>query len=239
MISALTYPFNSEYILQNRRKIKKELQGLNAARTKKRIAVLGGATTGIIRPVLELFLLDMGIEPEFYESEYNRFWQDGMFGTPELDEFAPEIVYIHTCNRNISVWPEPEDSREAADAKLEAEYSRYCALWQALSARYGCVIIQNNFQPPMYRLLGNLSASDHRGKVNYINRLNLRFADYAAKNNGFYIHDIAYLSAVCGLDKWDSAEEWYMYKQSPATACVPQLCHSVANIIRALDNEVS
>jgi len=234
MLSALTYPFDCEYVLQNRRKLKKELTAQSVARTKKRIALLGGATTGIIRPVLELFLLDMGIEPEFYESEYNRFWQDGMFGTPELDAFAPEIVYIHTCNRNISVWPEAEDSREEAAAKLQAEFARYTALWQALSARYGCVIIQNNFQPPAYRLLGNLAVSDHRGRVNYVNRLNMLFADYAAENNGFYIHDVAYLSAVCGLDKWDSPEEWYMYKQSPATACVPNLCHSVANIIKAV-----
>ena len=31
-----------------------------------------------------------------------------------------------------------------------------------------------------------------------------------------------------------SPEEWYMYKQSPATACVPMLCHSVANIVKAI-----
>ena len=79
MLEALSYPFDAEFILQNRRKLKKELLSDGSARTKKRIALLGGATTGIIRPILELFLLDAGVEPEFYESEYNRFWQDGMF----------------------------------------------------------------------------------------------------------------------------------------------------------------
>ncbi|MBQ7010979.1 MAG: HAD family hydrolase [Clostridia bacterium] len=233
MLKELTYPFDAEYILQNRRKLKKTLANDGTSRVKKRIAILGGATTGIIRPVLEIFLLDKGIEPEFYESEYNRFWQDGMFGTPELDEFRPEIVFIHTGVRNLNM-PAPTDTAESAEALLESEYARYAALWQALGARYNCVIIQNNFQPPAYRLLGNLDGTDRRGRVNFVNRMNLRFADYAAANRGFYIHDIAYLSSVCGLDNWDSPEEWYMYKQSPATACVPMLCHSVANIVKAI-----
>lgn len=236
MLKELTYPFDGEYILQNRRKLKKALSSDGSARVKKRVAILGGATTGIIRPILEIFLLDKGVEPTFYESEYNRFWQDGTFGTPELDEFRPEIVYIHTCNRNVDL-PAPTSTAEEAEALLENELARYKTLWQALSARYNCVIIQNNFEPPAYRLLGNLDASDRRGRVNFINRLNMLFADYAASTTGFYIHDIAYLSAVCGLDAWNSPEEWYMYKQSPATACVPMLCHSVANIIKAISGK--
>ena len=233
MLKELCYPFDAEYILQNRRKLKKTLLADNTARVKKRVAVLGGATTGILLPVLELFLLDKGIEPTFYESEYNRFWQDGMFGTPELDEFSPEIVYIHTCNRNIT-YPTPATSEREAEELLTAEFERYKALWQSLSTRYSCVIIQNNFEAPPYRLLGNLDFSDVRGSVNFTNRLNSLFAEYARNASGFYIHDIAYLSAVCGLDNWDSPEEWYMYKHSPATACVPMLCHSISNIIKAI-----
>ena len=178
-------------------------------------------------------MLDKGIEPSFYESEYNRFWQDGMFGTPELDEFKPEIVYIHTCNRNIT-YPTPATSEREADELLTSEFERYKALWQSLSDRYNCVIIQNNFDAPPYRLLGNLDFSDVRGSVSFTNRLNALFAEYARSASGFYIHDIAYLSTVCGLDNWDSPEEWYMYKHSPATACVPMLCHSVSNIIKAI-----
>ena len=234
MLEALSYPFDAEFILQNRRKLKKELLSDGSARTKKRIALLGGATTGIIRPILELFLLDAGVEPEFYESEYNRFWQDGMFGTPELDAFAPEIVYLHTCNRNLSSLPELSDDRDSADKKLEQEFGRYQALWDALSERYHCEILQNNFELPSFRLLGNLDAVDFRGRVNFINRLNARFAKTALSRSAFHIQDIAYLSAVCGLDAWDDPKEWYLYKQSPATPCVPMLCHSVASLIKAI-----
>ena len=51
--------------------------------------------------MLDLFLLNYGIEPTFYESEYNRYWQDAVFGNEELDSFSPDLIFIHTSNRNI------------------------------------------------------------------------------------------------------------------------------------------
>ncbi|MEG2074846.1 MAG: HAD-IIIC family phosphatase, partial [Angelakisella sp.] len=49
----------------------------------------------------------------------------------------------------------------------------------------------------------------------------------------FFINDINYLSAICGLDKWNAAAAWHMYKYSPAPDCIPTLCHSVASIIKS------
>ncbi|MCI9315548.1 MAG: HAD family hydrolase, partial [Lachnospiraceae bacterium] len=70
----LEYPFDSEYILKKSKKLKRQLlENAQAASTpllQKRIAVLGGSTTHDIIRVLEVFLLNHGIEPVFYESEY-------------------------------------------------------------------------------------------------------------------------------------------------------------------------
>ena len=74
----LEYPFDSELILQNRRKLRKALIADGSARIKKNIAVLGGSTTHDIIAALELFLLNQGIEPSFYESEYAQYYQDAM-----------------------------------------------------------------------------------------------------------------------------------------------------------------
>lgn len=71
-----------------------------------------------------------------------------------------------------------------------------------LKETYGCVIIQNNFEFPYYRLLGNMDAVNPNGKVAFVNRLNALFAEYAAANENFYLQDIQYLSACYGLDKW-------------------------------------
>ncbi len=76
----LEYPFSAEYILKKRKSLKKSLLGQEGqSRITKRIAVLGGSTTHDLKEMLELFLLNVGIEPAFYESEYNQYWQNVMF----------------------------------------------------------------------------------------------------------------------------------------------------------------
>ena len=91
---------------------------------KKKIAVLGGSTTHDIIRILEVFLLDQGIAPEFYESEYGQYFQDAMFGNSALKDFAPDIIYIHTSSRNITAYPKPGDGKDAVDALLRSEERR-------------------------------------------------------------------------------------------------------------------
>ena len=80
----LEYPFDNSFLLQKRRKLKKALLADGSARMEKRIAVLGGSTTSDIVSMLELFLLNCGIQPVFYQSEYAQYWQDAMFDAPEM-----------------------------------------------------------------------------------------------------------------------------------------------------------
>ena len=83
----LQYPFDSQLILRTKKKIRRELLTDGRSRIKKKVAILGGSTTAEIRNMLDLFLLDQGIEAEFYESEYNRYWQDVMF-----DEYPKPVT---------------------------------------------------------------------------------------------------------------------------------------------------
>ncbi|MDE6666217.1 MAG: HAD family hydrolase, partial [Ruminococcus sp.] len=71
----LIFPFDAKTILRKRRAIKKKLLADGTTRIKKKIAVLGGSTTDDVVSAMELFLLNFGIEPEFYQSEYNKFYE--------------------------------------------------------------------------------------------------------------------------------------------------------------------
>lgn len=165
-----------------------------------KIAILGGSTTRDIKLMLELFLLNYGIQAEFYESEFNQYYQDAMFPNPGLEAFAPDVIYVHTTLRNVTEYPKPGDPADTVDDLLAAEYRKYEKMWERLSDVYHCVIIQNNMEYPYYRLMGNKDASDIHGKVNYVTRLNLKFYEYAQKTDNFYINDINYLSAQYGLN---------------------------------------
>ena len=231
----LEYPFDPEWILKKKKALKRELlQNTQQTFLEKKIAILGGSTTRDIRDILELFLLNYGIRPCFYESEYNQYYADGMFPNPALEEFHPDILYIHTTNRNIEQYPSLEDDRTLATQKLQAEYERFRALWEHLHAVYGCPVIQNNFEPPFYRLLGNRDASDHRGRWNYIQRLNQMFYEYADTHQDFYIHDICYEAADYGLERWSDPFYWNMYKYAMCVPAIPYTAFQLARIIKSI-----
>lgn len=231
----LEYPFDPEWILKKKKALKRELlQNTQQTFPEKKIAILGGSTTRDIRDILELFLLNYGIRPCFYESEYNQYYADGMFPNPALEEFHPDILYIHTSNRNIEQYPSLEDDRTLVTQKLQAEYERFRALWEHLHAVYGCPVIQNNFEPPLYRLLGNRDASDHRGRWNYIQRLNQMFYEYADTHQDFYIHDICYEAADYGLERWSDPFYWNMYKYAMCVPAIPYTAFQLARIIKSI-----
>ncbi len=230
----LEYPFDAEYLIKKKKAIKKTLLEEDIDFLDKKIAILGGSTTGDVKQLLEIFLLNQGIRPTFYESEYNKFYEDAMFENPELDEFAPDIIYVYTTNRNINVYPKITDSLENVEELLDSEYKKFEGIWESLKSKYNCPIIQNNFEYPFYRLLGNKDASSHYGRVNYITRLNLKFYEYAEKHDDFYICDINYISSSYGLDKWSNEFYWYMYKYAMDVLAIPYLAFNVSNIIKAI-----
>ena len=230
----LQIPFNGEELLKKSKKIRRELLAEQSGRIRKKIAVLGGSTTHDIVRMLELFLLDQGIEPEFYESEYAQYYEDAVFGNPELDSFAPDIVYIHTTFRNLKTLPELSMSREAVGELLEQTFQHYRQCWESLRARYHCSVIQNNFEYPASRLMGSRDASDFHGSVYFVNELNRRFAAYAQENEGFYLHDLNYLAARIGLDNYLDDAFWNMYKYAMSMKAIPELAYSVSCIIKAV-----
>lgn len=233
-MNVLDYPFDASYILKKRKSIKRKLLAENDLFTEKKIAVLGGSTTSDIRQILELFLLNYKIKAEFYESEYNQYYQDAMFDPQRLTDFAPDIIFIHTSNRNIYSYPSIEDSKGDVEDKLLSVVRKYTNMWDHLYDRYHCVIIQNNMELPFYRLFGNSAASDYRGIVHFINCINMKFAEYAQVHENFFINDIHYQSSYYGLEKWADPFYWYMYKYALCIDAIPLLAFNVANIIKSL-----
>jgi FkbH-like protein len=210
----LTYPFDSEQILIKQKRLRRELLADGATRIEKRVAILGGSTTSDIRGCLELFLLSHGIKAEFYESEYGQYWQEAMFANPQLDTFKPDVIFIHTSLRNF------------------ADYDHFATMWERLSKIHRCPIIQNNFEYPFYRLMGNRDSS--HGKIHAVTQMNLKFAEYAQTHDSFYINDINWLSADYGLKEWSDPFYWHMYKYALCLPAIPYFCHNVANIIKSL-----
>ena len=230
----LLYPFDNSLLIKTKKKLKRALLTDGSVRIKKKIAVLGGSTTSDIIAMLDVFLLEQGIEAKFYESEYAQYWQDAVFSNDELDSFKPDLIFIHTTSRNISQKVNPAMKKEDCKEILEKEFLRFKTMWDKLDERFGCPIIQNNFELPAYRIMGNREAYDSRGMVNFVTKLNVMLYDYAESRENFYINDINYISACYGLDKWSSLQYWYMYKYAMTLDAVPEFAFNLSNIVKSI-----
>lgn len=232
-MSCFDYPLDKKMLLRKKNRIKKDLLEKRPLINKK-VAVLGGSTTNEVVQQLDIFLLYNGISAEFYQSEYAQYWQDAVFGTEELDNFAPDIIYIHTNWHNIERFPSIADTKEQVASLLENEYNRFVQMWEKLTEKFHCPIIQNNFDRPNYRLLGNSDIWDYRGRSNYISRLNQLFYGYAQENDNLFINDLEYISQDYGLSEWNNSLYWHMYKYAMCMDAIPYVAKSVADIIKAI-----
>ncbi len=233
-LKELEYPFDAEYVMKKRKSLKRTLLADGSSRLKKKIAVLGGSTTNDIVVYLDLFLLNNGIEAEFYQSEYAQYWQDAMFPPQELIDFKPDLVFIHTTSRNLISYPTTADSNEEIDKLLDAEMQKFTSMWESIQNTHHCPIIQNNFELPFYRLMGNRDCWDRRGKTNYVSRLNERIYEYASSHEGFFVNDINFMAASFGLRRWSDPSYWNMYKYAMCPDAIPEFSFNLANIVKSV-----
>jgi FkbH-like protein len=226
-------PFDNQYLLRKKKAIRRELMKSNDF-LNIRIAILGGSTTAEVKDMLELFMLAEGFKAEFYESDYNRFYEEILFQNDNLKSFSPEIIYIHTSNVNITRYPLFTDNAVDIDKYIEVEIDRFRKLWDRIDDDYSCPVIQNNFELPHYRVLGNLDCYDIHGRTQFISSLNNVFNLEARQRSNLYLNDINYLSAWFGLELWYDKLFWYSYKYAMNIEAIPLVAHSVTSIIKAI-----
>ena len=224
--------FDPTQVLAQKRRLKRELQA-KPGLIRKKVALLSGSTIGEIKNILEVFLLANGIQPQFWEGGYSLFYENLVFDDGSLKEFAPDFIYIHTSQRNLKLWPDASDSEAACGEKLDAEYARFEQAARA-ALGFGCPVVMNNFDLPLWRAMGNREAADVHGRVRFVRRLNEKLAELAAATPNLYLNDLAYLQALYGMDRFSDPTAWYAYKYAVSLECLPYLCQSVANIIKSL-----
>ena len=80
-----------EEILQKRKRLCRELDSTEDLQPV-RVAALGGTTTNEAVDLLEVRLLADGFRPTFYQSEYNKYYEDAVHEPEKLREFRPDIA---------------------------------------------------------------------------------------------------------------------------------------------------
>ena len=103
-MQALEYPFDGEALLRKKRALRRELAA-QPGLVEKKVAIVSGTTVGEVKNMLELFLLNSGIRPAFWEGPYGLYYESIAFDDGSLAAFAPDVIYIHTSVHNLQTCP--------------------------------------------------------------------------------------------------------------------------------------
>lgn len=229
----LEYPFDPFELIRKKRSIKRQLLDSNYEYEEIKIAILSGSTVAEIKELLELFLLKEKIRPIFYESDYNKYFETIVFGDKKLIEFSPDLIYIHTSQINIR-FNSSNNTEIGFSEQLHNEFSRFEAIWKTIKDQFNCDVIQNNFEMPDYRTLGNYDSYSFLGRTHFILEINRMISEFAKNNKWFHINDINYLASWLGLRKWSDRSFWYSYKYCLSAEAIPYLSFNISNIIKAI-----
>ena len=229
-MNILDYPLDSYKILRKKRPLKRELLA-NKSFITKRIAILGGTSTGEIKEQLEIFLLNSNIRPDFYECEYGQFYETVMFEDESLKNFNPEIIYIHISNENLKSL---NDASQISEDRAKDEFIKLEFIWQKLSQSFECAIIQDNFELPSFKSLGNFDVSSKSSITRTVNILNEMLYKQAIEKNYLYICDRNYLSSKLGLTNWKDYSLWLLAKYSLSYQAITNICYTLNKIIQSI-----
>lgn len=220
-------------LLLNRKKLRRQLLARPGLKDL-RIAVLGGTTTNELVDFLEIFLLQDGFKPAFYQSEYGRYFEDAVLEPELVSAFKPDIVYLHTCSVNLKHQPPASCKEQEFRSYVDAEFDRFRTIWAALSGLPGCQIIQNNFEFPSSALLGNLDSVSPAGRTRFINELNRELAAEASRNPRLIVQDLCAIAARVGARQWFDPERWFSYKLANSGEGTYEIAGSLASLVRAI-----
>lgn len=226
----LCYPFDEKLVLRKRRYLRNCLLSEHDTFTPLRIAVLGSSSTELLEDLLEIFLLNEGIMPTFYSGTFGKYYEEVVFDNPELDLFHPEVIYFHTGAVTIQNWPNCTMTEQEVDTMLQTQMDHFRKLW-TYAGKFKCLILQNNFELPHLRLLGNMDGTSYYGRTRYIQKLNQLFLECSHAYENVCIHDICYLSADYGLQHWYNPAQWYHAKMCPGLEASVYLAYSLARTI--------
>ena len=201
---------------------------------KIKIAILGGSTTGLIKDNLSKQFTANNFKVDFYESGYNQFYFEGIKPTKKLKNFNPDYIYIHTSTFNIDEFPSIGASKQTTEKLIKKNLNKYKSIWSSIRKTFDCYIIQNNFEFPIFNSLGNLDSSRVFGKINYINKLNAKFFEYAQGNKNLIIQDINYMSSQMGLEKWNNDTFFFNYKYVLSHEAIETLTKNIFKIIESI-----
>ena len=218
--------------MQSLWRIYKRLRGKIAPSAQNlKLAVLSNFTSTNLIEMIELFLFAGGVDLTLYEADYGVMRQEILDAESALYQFKPKTVFIATTWRDMTHLPGIDEDGAAVNQKAAAERDQWQALWRTLHDRLGCQVVQNNFDRPVGRQLGNHEMRHAASMGRFVEQVNHSLAESAPPF--VTIHDLDALAAEVGRRTWND-ERYFQHAKLPcAPECLVEYAHSVASVLLA------
>lgn len=195
---------------------------------RKRLAILGGATTQFFVPLLRLFALRRGVHLEIYESDFGLFEQEIWSDSASLRAFKPDVIHFHVCSQNLPFAYHEDD----AAARAETESTRFRTLYATAAERFACQVLADNFATEVERPYGSLDAVLGGTRNSLLRAVNLALARHLPPQ--VFLHDVDMLSAVHGKARWSDARLYHSAKCAISFDCQPHYADHLAAALAAM-----
>lgn len=225
---------DSDYseVMRWARKLKKQpasvWQGLGAV--GKRVAILSGATSDFVAPLLNVMGARRGLKLDTWSSDYAGFETEILQPSQELLEFNPEVIWLETGSHNLQ-WPKPDVDQTTFDSKVLEQATRFLDLYQKCQAQFTALVVTNNFLEPSNSALGNFGWSHPMSRRNFVKAVNRTLRERLPE--GVVVLDVERLSSQCGTRSWYSARNWNTLKVPMSLEALPSYVDSFCAVLAA------
>lgn len=216
-------------------KAAKRLQDLEAkAGQKTRIAILADCTTQHLTPLIKVIGAKRGIRVDIYEAGYDAIELEVFNPSSQLYAFDPDFVFIlkstEKLKQKIHAAPVPQTSEQVVD--------HITSIWAAIKSNSRATIMQSTFVMPLERPFGNYGRMLPHAIDQLVADVNYRLIEAARTDRSVVINDIDHLAGMFGRRHWIDETLWALAKEPCALEYLPQMAHSVVDIVGAAIGKV-
>jgi FkbH-like protein len=196
---------------------------------RRRVALLGNATTETWAPLLEICLATRGLAASIFQPPFGTWQQQVLDPKSALHEFGTDLAFLHLTLDQLRHWPDltATPAQATAAAAVEADdILRWC---EALRTRRPVTVVLANFHLPPSEPLSNLAARHPGSRSLHVQRVNLELAARAPAH--VVLLDIAGLASRQGIHQWFDPVAWHHSKQPVSYDAMPLFVHALAALL--------
>ncbi|MET3979692.1 FkbH-like protein [Mucilaginibacter sp. UYP25] len=177
--------------------LKKNLKKDTTGSMPVKVALLADSASQLMNTAIRGYAIELGLNMEMYEADYNQIEQQVYNPTSELYAFEPAYVIIIRSTEHLLHSFYKQDNRAGFAEQIIAKTGD---LYSSLSQRLKAQVIINSYIEINDQVFGSYAAKTQTSFLYQLRKINLGIMDLSGENPGIHITDLASIAAFKGYE---------------------------------------